>query len=185
VTTKTGETEVNVRSGPATTAPVIGKLQAGEEATALGRTQGTDWIQIEFPKSPDGKAWVNINFIDLSAVELPITDSGSGEVSLLDPAKVTPNTGRPEAVEALQLYLKNETLSYVYLGPDVNLNSPSLSKVDRYIVDEITYSIDWEIDSTHSPIASGAALTPGELEQIAVKLVSDLTPGININSFGL
>ncbi len=39
--------QINVRSAPGVTSPVISSLQAGEEVVALGRNANNNWIQIE------------------------------------------------------------------------------------------------------------------------------------------
>lgn len=50
--------QINVRSGPSTDYPVVGVLIAGQRVPALGRTVGGDWVQIAYPGTPGGIAWV-------------------------------------------------------------------------------------------------------------------------------
>ena len=48
------EPQINVRLGPSSTIyPVVGTMVSGQTAPALGRSQGGDWIQIEFPSAPN------------------------------------------------------------------------------------------------------------------------------------
>jgi uncharacterized protein YgiM (DUF1202 family) len=54
----------NVRSGPATTFDLVGRLAAGETVTVIGRLESSDWWQIEFEVSPDGKGWVAAEVVD-------------------------------------------------------------------------------------------------------------------------
>lgn len=51
--------QANVRSGPDVNAyELVGVMTAGQTAPAIGRSPGGEWIQIEYPAGPDGKAWV-------------------------------------------------------------------------------------------------------------------------------
>ena len=55
------EPYVNVRLGPSSTIyPIVGT------APALGRSQGGDWIQIEFPSAPGGTGWVYSPLVQVS-----------------------------------------------------------------------------------------------------------------------
>ncbi len=49
---------VNVRLGPGLVYEKVGMLIAGQEAPALGRSPGGDWIQIFYPGVPGNIAWV-------------------------------------------------------------------------------------------------------------------------------
>ena len=80
ITVITNEPQINVRMGPSSTVyPIVGILITGSTAPALGRSQGGDWIQIEFPSAPDGKGWVYSPLVqvsppgNLSIVEPPPT----------------------------------------------------------------------------------------------------------------
>jgi uncharacterized protein YraI len=61
------EPEINVRMGPNSSIyPIVGKLPAGATAPALGRSQGGDWIQIEFPGAPNNRGWVYSPLVQVS-----------------------------------------------------------------------------------------------------------------------
>jgi hypothetical protein len=64
----------NVRSGPSTDYDAVGVLVAGQQAPALGRTSGGDWIKIVYPGGPGGEGWVYSPLVDLA-----------GTVPLLEP----------------------------------------------------------------------------------------------------
>lgn len=68
--------EVNVRMGPGTNYDKVGVLIAGQEAPALGRTSGGEWIQIIYPGVPGNVAWVYAPFVvlDTSQQLLPIIE---------------------------------------------------------------------------------------------------------------
>ncbi|MDK1029081.1 MAG: SH3 domain-containing protein [Anaerolineae bacterium] len=67
--------EINIRDGPSTVLyEVIGKMQPGETAAALGASPGRDWIQIVFPTGPGGVAWVHTSLIEISAGTLRVIE---------------------------------------------------------------------------------------------------------------
>jgi uncharacterized protein YraI len=67
ITVITDEPQINVRLGPSSTVyPIVGILLQGATAPALGRSQGGDWIQIEFPAAPDGVGWVYSPLVQVS-----------------------------------------------------------------------------------------------------------------------
>jgi hypothetical protein len=69
----TYEEDINVRAGPGTLYPIIGKLSPGAIAPALGLSPGRIWIQIAYPAAEDGKGWVHSTLVQLVTTrELPI-----------------------------------------------------------------------------------------------------------------
>jgi len=68
--------QVNVRSGPGTEYELIGVLIAGQQAPAVGRSVGGDWIQIFYPGVPGNVAWVYSPFVvlDPPGASLPILE---------------------------------------------------------------------------------------------------------------
>jgi hypothetical protein len=69
------EPQINVRLGPNSSIyPVVGTLLAGSTAPALGRSQGGDWIQIEFPSAPGGRGWVYSPLVQVSPGALQIAE---------------------------------------------------------------------------------------------------------------
>lgn len=67
ITVISNEPEINVRMGPSSTVyPIIGILLQGATAPALGRSQGGDWIKIEFPSAPNGVGWVYSPLVEVS-----------------------------------------------------------------------------------------------------------------------
>jgi hypothetical protein len=58
---------INVRTGPnSVDYQVICKLPVGGKATAVGRSIASEWIQIVYPDTPRGTAWVYAANVDLS-----------------------------------------------------------------------------------------------------------------------
>lgn len=75
ITVITEEPQINVRMGPSSSVyPVVGILLTGSTAPALGRTQGGDWILIEFPGAPNNKGWVYSPLVQVSPGTLQIVD---------------------------------------------------------------------------------------------------------------
>ncbi|MGD2057128.1 MAG: SH3 domain-containing protein [Anaerolineales bacterium] len=68
--------QVNVRLGPSIDYELVGVLISGQRATALGRSPGGDWIQIEYPGVPGNTAWVYAPFVTLESSQrlLPIVE---------------------------------------------------------------------------------------------------------------
>ncbi len=68
--------QVNVRAGPCTLCELIGVLIAGQEAPAIGRSPGGDWIQIAYPGVPGNVGWVYspLVVLDPPGASLPIVE---------------------------------------------------------------------------------------------------------------
>lgn len=69
--------QVNVRLAPCVECELVGVLIAGQQAIALGRTPGGDWIQIVYAGVPGNVAWVYaplVQIINLGAGALPIVE---------------------------------------------------------------------------------------------------------------
>ena len=82
--TVTNAEQINVRNGPSTVLyDIIGNMQPGETAQALGVSPGRDWVQIVYPAGPGGVAWVYTSLISVSSGNLQIVEP---------PPTVTPRT---------------------------------------------------------------------------------------------
>jgi hypothetical protein len=67
--------QINIRNGPGTVLyDIIGNMQPGESAQALGVSPGRDWVQIVFPPGPGGVGWVHTSLISLSSGNLQIIE---------------------------------------------------------------------------------------------------------------
>lgn len=64
---------INVRAGPNSKYDIIGLLIIGQQAPALGRTPGGDWIQISYPGVPGGVGWVFSPLVDLVG-DIPVVE---------------------------------------------------------------------------------------------------------------
>lgn len=68
--------QVNVRTCPSTNCDLVGVLIAGQQASAIGRSTGGEWIQIIYPGVPGNVAWVYSAFVVLESGQslLPIVE---------------------------------------------------------------------------------------------------------------
>jgi uncharacterized protein YraI len=73
--TVTNNDQVNIRSGPSTVLyDIIGYMQPGETAQALGVSPGRDWVQIVFPSGPGGVGWIYTSLISISPGNLQVVE---------------------------------------------------------------------------------------------------------------
>lgn len=78
--------QINVRNGPSTVLyDIIGHMQPGETAQALGVSPGRDWVEIVFPSGPGGVGWVHISLISISAGTLQIVEPPPTVTPLVTP----------------------------------------------------------------------------------------------------
>lgn len=102
ITVVTDELQINVRMGPSSSIyPIVGVLPTGSIVPALGRSQGGDWIQIEFPGAPDNKGWVYSPLVQVSPgalqVAAPPPTPPQPATSTLDPTLVAQFRVEPTA----------------------------------------------------------------------------------------
>jgi len=84
--TVTYSEQINVRAGPSTVLyEIIGHMQPGETAVALGVSPGRDWIKIVFPPSPNGTGWVHTSLVSLSSGNLQILEPPPTSTPLTTP----------------------------------------------------------------------------------------------------
>jgi hypothetical protein len=119
------EPQINVRLGPsATVYPVVGTMLSGQTAPALGRSQGGDWIQIEFPSAPGGKAWVYSPLVQLSPGELRVAEP--------PPTPLPPATATIDPTLAAQFVIvPTSTRPPTFTPPPGPLTMPADTQPDR------------------------------------------------------
>lgn len=108
--------QVNVRSGPGTFYEQVGVLIAGQSAPAIGRSSASEWIQIEYPGGPGGKAWVYSPLVSLQAgtvdalpvieapatatlAPTPTTEGAVASAGTLEPTRLPTFTARAAIVQ--------------------------------------------------------------------------------------
>jgi hypothetical protein len=77
---------VNVRQGPGTNYPLIGKIEAGQSFEVTGKNPAGNWLQFSLNDQP---GWVSANLVDVSG------ESGTVQVAQNIPAPPAAPTARP------------------------------------------------------------------------------------------
>lgn len=117
ITVITEEPQINVRMGPSSYVyPIVGTLLTGSTAPALGRSQGGDWIQIEFPGAPDNRGWVYSPLVQVSPGTLKIVDA--------PPTPVQPATSTVDPTLAAQFNIAPTTTRLPTFTPPPSLTLP-------------------------------------------------------------
>jgi hypothetical protein len=121
ITVITEEPQINVRMGPNSSIyPVVGTLPTGSTAPALGRSQGGDWIQIEFPGAPNGAGWVYSPLVRVSPGTLKIVEP--------PPTPVQPATPTIDPTLAAQFVIVPTTTRPPTFTPPPSLIVPSFTQ---------------------------------------------------------
>jgi hypothetical protein len=119
------EPQINVRMGPNSSIyPVVGTMLAGSTAPALGRSQGGDWIQIEFPSAPGGRGWVYSPLVQLSPGELQIAEP--------PPTPVPPATSTIDPTLAAQFIVVPTSTRLPTFTPPPSLAVPSYTQPSSF-----------------------------------------------------
>lgn len=109
--TVTYSEQMNVRGGPSSYFyPIIGVLMPRQVVPALGRSQGGDWIQIEYPGVPGNVGWVWAQYVSL------------GPVGVVLPVVEAPPTPTPVTTPTV-----DPTLEARYLTPVVPTRLPTFT----------------------------------------------------------
>jgi hypothetical protein len=183
------QAEINLRGGPGTTYSRLGSLKAGEKVQAFGKSQGGDWIEVDFPPAPGGKAWVFSSLVTISGNELPVVDSNGSLITAAIPGQTynsMPLDSR--VVKAIRIFGQQQGVNIYYVGKtDFTSAGPDLvKKVDQYNVDGFIYDIDpltYRVVNYHiSPVqpVAGRTYSEDELENMALQFVKAQIPGIQI-----
>jgi hypothetical protein len=80
--------QVNVRGGPGTHYPVVGKTQSGATLDIIGRTETGDWLRICCPVDQDSESWISAEFV---LVDMPNSDA----LAALPIAEIPPTPDAP------------------------------------------------------------------------------------------
>jgi Tol biopolymer transport system component/uncharacterized protein YraI len=60
------DSRLNIRSGPGTSYPIVGKAIAAEVLVVAGRDSASRWIQVQTPRLTGNTGWVSVEFVNLS-----------------------------------------------------------------------------------------------------------------------
>ncbi len=118
ITVITDEPQINIRMGPSSSVyPIVGTLITGSTAPALGRSQGGDWIQIEFSGAPDNKGWVYSPLVQVSP--------GALQIIAPPPTPVQPPTSTVDPTLAAQFNLAPTATRLPTFTPPPSLTQPA------------------------------------------------------------
>ncbi|MCB0119790.1 MAG: SH3 domain-containing protein [Anaerolineales bacterium] len=132
ITVITTEPQINVRMGPSSTVyPVVGVLATGSTAPALGRSQGGDWVQIEFPSAPGGKGWVYSPLVEVSP-------PGNLKVVEPPPTPIPPATSTIDPTLAAQFIVVPTNTRLPTFTP-----APTLEKIEFEQTESSRVGIPW------------------------------------------
>ncbi len=94
----------NVRSGPATTFDIVGRLAAGNAAPVVGRLESNDWWQIEVEFEPDGKGWVFAEVVEFvgDASAVPIVEGPEAPIEEATETGDTAGDSTEQATESTE-----------------------------------------------------------------------------------
>jgi uncharacterized repeat protein (TIGR01451 family) len=123
---------LNVRGGPSTTFPVIGKFAQGDEVTVEGRNEAGDWWYVCCIPDSEVRGWISAelvtpNFAAEQAAALPVIDSTPPPAAT--PAPVSPPATAPATGGAAQGTVAG-----------VNLNVRSGPSTDSTVLGKLTGS---------------------------------------------
>lgn len=122
ITVITEEPQINVRMGPSSSVyPIVGNLLRGSTAPALGRSQGGDWIQIEFSGAPNNKGWVYSPLVQVSPGALQIVDP--------PPTPVPPATSTIDPTLAAQFNILPTSTRLPTFTPPPSVAIPTYTQV--------------------------------------------------------
>ncbi len=118
ITVITDEPQINVRMGPSSYIyPIVGTLITGSTAPALGRSQGGDWIQIEFPGAPDNRGWVYSPLVQVSL--------GALQIVAAPPTPVQPPTSTVDPTLAAQFNIAPTSTRLPTFTPPPSIMTPA------------------------------------------------------------
>jgi hypothetical protein len=122
VTVITDEPQINVRMGPSSSIyPIVGTLLTGSTAPALGRSQGGDWIQIQYDGAPGNVGWVYSPLVRVSP--------GTLQIAAPPPTPVPPATPTIDPTLAAQYSIVPTSTRLPTFTPPPSLTVPSYTEI--------------------------------------------------------
>jgi hypothetical protein len=122
ITVITEEPQINVRMGPSSSIyPIVGTLLRGATAPALGRSQGGDWIKIEYPGAPYDQGWVYSPLVQVSPGTLQVVGA--------PPTPLQPATATIDPTLAAQFNVLPTGTRPPTFTPPPSLNTPSFTQI--------------------------------------------------------
>ena len=146
--------EINVRYGPGTQYPRVGVAQAGERYEITGYHTQFPWVQIRYPNSPTGFAWVAIDLLEIQGNYYntdPISDNTLNLPTLTPTPSVISSTSEDGESVSPGLAQLGEQLARIALNGGFD---PATSRfgamflMDLQTGESITYGNDYAFSGT-------------------------------------
>src|SRR5690606_28844061 len=93
------DSRLNIRSGPGTNYPVVGKAYPEEIYSVLGRNRAATWIQLETPDLGEGYGWVAAEYVALSQpiLGIPVSEQAGTPSPTATSTPAAPSTSTAAA----------------------------------------------------------------------------------------
>jgi len=115
---------VNLRAGPSTVAyDIVGVLVVGQQAPAIGRSPGGDWIEVAYPGVPGGVAWIWKDLVEVRG-NLPVIEPPPTSTPAVT-ATIDPTLAAQFLVEAPPTRLPTYTAPAPYVSPTMPSDAPA------------------------------------------------------------
>jgi len=118
---------INVRAGPSTVAyEIVGMLVEGSQVPALGRSPGGEWIQVAYPGTPGGVAWIWKDLVEVSG-SLPVIEPPPTATPMIT-ATIDPTLAAQFLVEVPPTRLPTFTEPPPVVQPTLPVDAPIASQ---------------------------------------------------------
>ena len=138
---------LNVRSGPGTAYPVVGRLSRGQRALINGKSVDGSWWRIEFPPGTGAYAWVSAYYVtphnagNVPAVQAPLPPPTPTPTPTPKPAPATP-TPHPTATPGV-----GGTATISFMADKTTLQAGQCT------------DLHWAVDNVSAVYLDGAGVT--------------------------
>ncbi|MCB0195591.1 MAG: PKD domain-containing protein, partial [Anaerolineae bacterium] len=133
----TADANINIRSGPSTEFEVIGRLDQGQNAEALGRSPDQQWWVIKVAAANNGQGWVAADFVTTTNTDnLPVIQPPA------PPAATAAPTPEPDSPPVAVI----EGTSVAQVGDPINLTGQNSQPADGRTI--VNYEWDFDDGST-------------------------------------
>ncbi|QPC81520.1 serine hydrolase [Phototrophicus methaneseepsis] len=172
--------EINVRYGPGVQYPRVGVAQAGERFEITGYHTQQPWVQIRYPDSPTGFAWIAIDLLEIQG-DIYQTDAIS-DISLrlptLTPTPSVISSGNDGSDISPEFAALGEQLAQIMLSGGFDLATSrfgALFLMDLQTGEAITLGSDYAFSGTSiTKVAILARLYETLTEPPGVQLATDI-----------
>ncbi len=126
-----GDVSVNLRGGPGSLYPIVGRVATGTTFVALARSEHGEWLLLAVPDTPGGKAWIYAAYTDYnpSLHPLPVAIAAQPGALMQEPVTATPgssnNAAQSPSMEIVRANLELPRLPLTFVETADMINSPT------------------------------------------------------------